>query len=168
MASCVLWLLGLACLGGCGSGPKVAEDQNPSEPAAMAALQASETEVAAPSEPDPVAEESPDAVVPESVDPAVPESAPARTDGRPEWWADRPAFEVERVWVCAEALGRGMSDAKEAALRRGRAELRKLLLLNESAPIPGEVVERTSVRPLPSKGGDHSFAGYVLISAEMP
>lgn len=91
-----------------------------------------------------------------------------RTDGRPEWWSDLPAYEVERVWVCAEALGAGMSEAKESALERARRKLRDILRLPSGAGIPDEVVERTSVLPLPRAGGDHTYAGYVLISAAIP
>ena len=114
-------------------------------------------------------EASPDQVAPVEESPAMVATPPSpRTDGRPEWWSDRPAYEVERVWVCAEALGKGMSEAKEAALLRARRQLREILRLGDSDLVPGEVVERTSVTPLPRSGGDHAFAGYVLISAELP
>jgi hypothetical protein len=114
--------------------------------------------------------ESPETPEPEAVAaiPAPPGEVAPRTDGRPEWWSDQPQYEVERIWVCAEALGPGMAEAKEAALQRARRRMREILRLGSTAAIPGEVVERTSVTPLPLAGGDHSHAGYVLLSAELP
>lgn len=125
--------------------------------------------------PDAAPESAPD-TAPPVTDPLLPPAAEAptpvpetsRTDGRPDWWSDQPQYEVERIWICAEALGPGMAEAKEAALQRARRRMREVLRLEGDAPIPGEFVERTSVRPLPSEGGHHSHAGYVLLSAELP
>ncbi len=141
--------------------PDEAETQAPAD--SVVAAEAAE----APSPPEPETSVNPSAPVEASVEVAATPPSP-RTDGRPEWWSDRPAYEVERVWVCAEALGKGMSEAKEAALQRARRQLREILRLGNSELVPGEVVERTSVTPLPRSGGDHAFAGYVLISAEVP
>lgn len=114
-------------------------------------------EVVVASEPEPTAEAQPPAV----------EASPSRTDGRPEWWNSNPQYDHGRVQLCTEALGKGMSEAKELALDKARIRMREILMLGGEATIPGERVERTSVVPLPRPGGDRNFAGYVLFSADV-
>lgn len=98
------------------------------------------------------------------------ESEPVRPDGRPLWWLSQPEYEQGYIRTCAEALGPSLGAARDAALAKGRRELRKLLLLPDQSPDPltGERVERTWVTALPAKGGPNSYAGYVMISAPVP
>lgn len=97
----------------------------------------------------------------------APSSSAAREDGRPHWWfSGAEAGAAGAVRICAEALGSDMVEARRAALEAGRGRLRSEMGLSMAESVPGEIVERAWVWPLPnSRVGPSRYAAYVLIAA---
>lgn len=91
-----------------------------------------------------------------------------REDGRPAWWFSEAKLDSSaggRVELCAEALGVDMAEARRAAVDAGRGKLRRELGLGAGAGVPGEVIVKTWVWPLPNaRAGSAHYAGYVMMA----
>lgn len=94
----------------------------------------------------------------------TPDAAAIHDASRPGWWMRAPKLEGGRVYLTAEALGRGVLATKRAAVEAGRRQIKER---------QGEArdfrVERASMALLPEQlGGGADHAGYVMVSALAP
>jgi mono/diheme cytochrome c family protein len=88
-----------------------------------------------------------------------------RSDGRPDWWFDGIRREDGRVWICAEALGNTFGAARTATIERGQAMLADQMGIAQSESLEDLRVRFIWVTPLPNRGVEQRYAGYVMMSA---
>lgn len=99
--------------------------------------------------------------------PAEPAGESVREDGRPEWWFEGVRREDGRLWVCVEALGPTFSEARSAAIERGRGQIADRMNLDPSASPQDLRVRYIFVTPLPNRGTGTRYAAYAMMSAQM-
>lgn len=104
-------------------------------------------------------------LIPEA--PVVEEAAEPqpRDDSRPDWWFDGVRRDNGRVWVCVEALGDDFGTARGAVLQRGEATLSERMGLGQGEELEDVRVKYIQIIPLPNRGVEQRYAGYLLISA---
>lgn len=104
-------------------------------------------------------------LIPEA--PVVEEAAEPqpRDDSRPDWWFDGVRRDNGRVWLCVEALGDDFGTARSAVLQRGEATLSERMGLGQGEELEDVRVKYIQIIPLPNRGVEQRYAGYLLISA---
>ncbi|MFI4853882.1 MAG: c-type cytochrome [Phycisphaerales bacterium JB065] len=104
-------------------------------------------------------------LIPDSPPVDVPEERETRHDSRPDWWFDGVRRGEGRVWVCVDALGDSFATARSAVIERGQAMLSEQMGLGPGDELQDVRVKYIQIIPLPNRGVEQRYAGYVLISA---